>query len=238
MRHSNRLKDEIRNIEIIPNFNPYAEGSCLIKCGGTHVVCTASVEDKVPTWLKGQNKGWITAEYAMLPRATQTRNSRETTKPSGRSQEIKRLIGRALRAGVDLALIPEISIVVDCDVLQADGGTRTASITGGFVALYLAFEKLLKEGKIAKNPVTHFVAAVSCAVSNGEEVLDVDYVEDSSAQADMNFVLTEDHRIVEIQGTAEGEPFSEEQFNKLFSLAKKGIAELIGVQKNVLGVSK
>lgn len=238
MRHSGRSFDELRQVEIIPHFNPYAEGSCLIKCGNTHVVCTASVEDKVPAWLKGQERGWVTAEYAMLPRATQTRNSRETTKPSGRSQEIKRLIGRALRAGVDLTLIPEISIVVDCDVLQADGGTRTASITGGFVALYLAFEKLLKEGKIAKNPVMHFVAAVSCAVSNGEEVLDVDYVEDSSAQADMNFVLTENHRIVEIQGTAEGEPFSEEQFNKLFSLAKKGIAELINVQKNVLGVSK
>ena len=234
MRHSGRSFDELRQVEIIPHFNPYAEGSCLIKCGNTHVVCTASVEDKVPAWLKGQERGWVTAEYAMLPRATQTRNSRETTKPSGRSQEIKRLIGRALRAGVDLTLIPEISIVVDCDVLQADGGTRTASITGGFVALYLAFEKLLKEGKIAKNPVVHFVAAVSCAVSNGEEVLDVDYEEDSSAQADMNFVLTENHRIVEIQGTAEGEPFTENEMAQMTALAKSAIAQIIELQKAAL----
>ena len=234
MRHSGRKFDELRQVEIIPHFNPYAEGSCLIKCGNTHVVCTASVEDKVPAWLKGQERGWVTAEYAMLPRATQTRNSREITKPSGRSQEIKRLIGRALRAGVDLTLIPEISIVVDCDVLQADGGTRTASITGGFVALSLAINKLLAEKKIKENPIQEYVAAVSCAIHDGNKVADVDYLEDSNAQADMNFVLTESGKIVEIQGTAEGNPFEESDFAELLNLAKGGIKQLIAKQHEAL----
>ncbi len=236
MRHSQRQFDEIRKVEIIPNFNPYAEGSCLIKCGGTHVVCTASVQDKVPVWLKGQNRGWITAEYGMLPRSTQVRVARETTKPSGRTQEIQRLVGRALRSVVDLEKLKDMSFCIDCDVIQADGGTRTASITGGFVALYLAIEKLRKDGKLVVNPIREFVAAVSCAIYNGEEILDVDYLEDSSAQADMNFVLTESGRIVEIQGTAEEKPFDEEQYAKLFGLAKKGIAELIAKQKEALGI--
>ncbi len=236
MRHSNRLKDEIRNIEIIPNFNPYAEGSCLIKCGGTHVVCTASVEDKVPTWLKGQNKGWITAEYAMLPRATQIRVPREAKKPSGRTQEIQRLIGRALRAVVDLEKMKDISICIDCDVIQADGGTRTASITGGFVALYLCMRKLLLEKKLKTNPIREYVAAVSCAIHEGEKILDVDYEEDSHAQADMNFVLTESGKIVEIQGTAEGNPFEEDDFKELLGLARSGIAKLIEKQREALGM--
>lgn len=234
MRHSNRKADELRNIEIIPNFNPYAEGSCMIKCGNTHVVCTASVQDKVPAWLKGQNRGWITAEYGMLPRSTQTRVARETSKPSGRTQEIQRLIGRALRAVVDLEAMKDISICIDCDVIQADGGTRTASITGGYVALVQAIAKLQKEGKLPVNPIKEAVAAVSCAIHKGNPVLDVDYIEDSSAQADMNFVLTESGKIVEIQGTAEESPFGDDEFAKLYALAKKGIAELIVKQKEAL----
>ncbi len=236
MRHSQRQFDEIRKVEIIPNFNPYAEGSCLIKCGGTHVICTASVQDKVPAWLKGQNRGWVTAEYGMLPRSTQVRVPRETTKPSGRTQEIQRLVGRALRSVVDLEKLKDMSFCIDCDVVQADGGTRTASITGGFVALYLAIERLRKEGKLLANPIREFVAAISCGIHNGEEILDVDYLEDSSAQADMNFVLTESGKIVEIQGTAEEKPFDEAQYAKLFGLAKKGIAELIVKQKKALGI--
>ena len=236
MRQNNRQNDELRKVEIIPNFNPYAEGSCLIKSGNTHVICTASVEDKVPAWLKDEGKGWITAEYAMLPRATLTRTSRETLKPSGRSQEIKRLIGRALRAGVDLTKMPDISVIIDCDVIQADGGTRTASVTGGFVALYLALESLVKGGKLPENPIREFVAAVSCGIHNGQAILDEDYEEDSHAQADTNFVFTESGRIVEIQGTAEEEPFDNEQFLSLMKLAQKGIGELIKKQKIALGV--
>lgn len=235
MRNSNRKADELRKVEIIPNYNPYAEGSCLIKCGNTHVVCTASVQDKVPAWLKGQNRGWITAEYGMLPRSTQVRVPRETTKPSGRTQEIQRLVGRALRAVVDLNAMKDISICIDCDVIQADGGTRTASITGGYVALAIALAKLHKEGKLLVNPLKEAVAAVSCALYHGEPILDVDYVEDSNAQADMNFVLTESGKIVEIQGTAEGMPFDDDQFKALYALAKKGIAELIEAQKQALG---
>lgn len=235
MRHSHRENDQIREVEIIPHFNPYAEGSCLIKCGNTHVVCTASVEDKLPAWLKGQNKGWVTAEYAMLPRSAQTRIPRETKKPSGRSQEIQRLIGRALRAVVDLEAMKDISICIDCDVLQADGGTRTASITGGYVALALALQKLMDEKKLLVNPLKGMVAAISCGICNGECVLDVDYEEDSTAEVDMNFVLTDDNKIVEIQGTAEGKPFDENQFNQLFALARKGVAELIEKQKQALG---
>ncbi len=234
MRHSGRKNNELRKIEIIPGFNPYAEGSCLIKCGNTHVVCTATVEEKVPSWLKDEERGWVTAEYAMLPRATMVRVSRESKKPSGRSQEIQRLVGRALRAGVDLKKMPGISVIIDCDVLQADGGTRTASITGGFVALYQALEKLVKEGRLPENPVREFVAAVSCGICGGEALLDLDYEEDSQAQADTNFVLTEEGRIVEIQGTAEGEPFENNQFEELMKLARQGIKELVAKQKQVL----
>ena len=234
MRHSGRKNNELRKIEIIPGFNPYAEGSCLIKCGNTHVVCTATVEEKVPSWLKDEERGWVTAEYAMLPRATMVRVSRESKKPSGRSQEIQRLVGRALRTGVDLKKMPGISVIIDCDVLQADGGTRTASITGGFVALYQALEKLVKEGRLPENPVREFVAAVSCGICDGEALLDLDYEEDSQAQADTNFVLTEEGRIVEIQGTAEGEPFENNQFEELMKLARQGIKELVAKQKQVL----
>ena len=234
MRHSGRKNNELRKIEIIPGFNPYAEGSCLIKCGNTHVVCMATVEEKVPSWLKDEERGWVTAEYAMLPRATMVRVPRESKKPSGRSQEIQRLVGRALRAGVDLKKMPGISVIIDCDVLQADGGTRTASITGGFVALYQALEKLVKEGRLPENPVREFVAAVSCGICGGEALLDLDYEEDSQAQADTNFVLTEEGRIVEIQGTAEGEPFENNQFEELMKLARQGIKELVAKQKQVL----
>lgn len=236
MRYSQRANDQLRNIELIPHFNPYAEGSCLVKFGGTHVVCTASVEEKVPQWLKGQNKGWITSEYAMLPRSAQQRIPRECKKPSGRTQEIQRLVGRSLRSVVDLDKMKDISICIDCDVIQADGGTRVASITGGFVALYIAIQKLIAEKKIKCNPIREFVAAVSCDIYNGEPVLDVDYVEDSNSQVDMNFVMTESGKIVEIQGTAEGAPFDEEQFNQLLALGKKGIKEIIAKQKQALGL--
>ena len=236
MRYSQRANDQLRNIELIPHFNPYAEGSCLVKFGGTHVVCTASVEEKVPQWRKGQNKGWITSEYAMLPRSAQQRIPRECKKPSGRTQEIQRLVGRSLRSVVDLDKMKDISICIDCDVIQADGGTRVASITGGFVALYIAIQKLIAEKKIKCNPIREFVAAVSCDIYNGEPVLDVDYVEDSNSQVDMNFVMTESGKIVEIQGTAEGAPFDEEQFNQLLALGKKGIKEIIAKQKQALGL--
>ena len=236
MSHSNHQKNQLREIELIPGFNPYAEGSCLVKFGGTHVICTASVEEKVPAWLKGQNKVWITAEYAMLPRSAQVRVPRESKKPSGRTQEIQRLIGRSLRSVVNLEQMKDISICIDCDVIQADGGTRVASITGGFVALYQAVQKLLTLKKIKVNPIREFVAAVSCDIYNGEAILDVDYEEDANSQVDMNFVMTESGKIVEIQGTAEGEPFDETQFNELLALGKEGIARLIAKQKEVLGV--
>lgn len=235
MRKNSRLPEELRNIEIIPNVNIYAEGSCLIKCGNTHVLCTASVETSVPSWLKGQDKGWITAEYSLLPRSTHSRVSRETKGLGGRTQEIQRLIGRSLRAAVDLSQMKDICIHVDCDVLQADGGTRTASITGGFVALFIALDKMVKNGELPRNPIKEYIAAVSCGICNGEPVLDLDYSEDSTAGADTNFILTESGRIIEIQATAEGEIFSEAQFNELFRLAKRGIHQLICVQKKVLG---
>ena len=236
MRQNNRAYNELRKIEIIPNVNAYAEGSCLIKCGNTHVLCTASVDDKLPAWLKGGEKGWITAEYALLPRSTRTRVSRETKGPTGRTHEIQRLIGRSLRAVTDLNALKDYVINIDCDVLQADGGTRTASITGSFVALYIALQKMVSEGKIARNPIKEFVAAVSCGLQGEEVLLDLDYDEDSSARADTNFVLTESGKIVEIQGTAEGEPFTKEKFEKLFALAQKAVTDLIKSQKQALGV--
>lgn len=236
MRNNNRENNQLRNIELIPNYNPYAEGSCLVKFGNTHVICTASVEEKVPNWLKGQNRGWITAEYGMLPRSNRQRTSRELKQPSGRTQEIQRLIGRSLRAVVDLTQMKDISICIDCDVILADGGTRTASITGGFVALYQAIQKLLEQKKIKTNPIKEFVAAISCDIHQGSKIIDVDYEEDSHAQVDMNFVLTESGKIVEIQGTAEEDPFEESDFNDLIALAKDGIKQLIAMQKDVLGV--
>ncbi len=234
MRKSNRGTEDLRQIEIIPNVNLYAEGSCLIKCGNTHVLCTASVSDEVPAWLKGSNKGWITAEYSLLPRATQTRVSRETKGVGGRTAEIQRLIGRSLRAAVDLSEMPEMCVQVDCDVLQADGGTRTASITRGFVALYLALQKMVQDGRLPRSPIREYVAAVSCGICGGEPLLDLDYDEDSHAGADTNFVLTESGKIVEIQATAEGAVFSESEFSELFRLAKQGIHQLIVAQKKAI----
>ncbi len=234
MRNSGRENNQLRDIEFVTGFNPYAEGSCLVKYGNTHVICTASVDEKVPSWLKGQEKGWITAEYAMLPRSTQTRVQREVKKSSGRTQEIQRLIGRSLRAVVDLEKMKDICVTIDCDVLQADGGTRVASISGGFVALYLALKKLVKEEKLPKNPIREFVAAVSCDIYNGQAILDVDYEEDSNSQVDMNFIMTESGKIVEIQGTAEGEPFEEKEFNELMRLGKEGIKHIIAKQKEAL----
>lgn len=234
MRKSNRGTEDLRQIEIIPNVNLYAEGSCLIKCGNTHVLCTASVSQEIPAWLKGGNRGWVTAEYSLLPRATQTRVNRETKGVGGRTAEIQRLIGRSLRAAVDLTEMPEICVQVDCDVLQADGGTRTASITGGFIALYLALQKMVKDGALPRNPVREYVAAVSCGICNGKPLLDLDYEEDSHAGADTNFVMTESGKIVEIQATAEEAVFSEAEFNELFRLAKQGIHQLIMAQKKAI----
>ncbi len=236
MRHDNRSNNQLREIELIPAYNPYAEGSCLVKFGNTQVICTASVDDKVPNWLKGQNRGWITAEYGMLPRSNRQRSPRENKQPSGRTQEIQRLIGRSLRAVVDLTAMKDLSICIDCDVILADGGTRTASITGGFVALYLAIQKLIAEKRLKTNPIREFVAAISCDIYDGTAIIDVDYDEDSHAQVDMNFVITESGKIVEIQGTAEETPFEEKEFYDLLKLAKDGISQLIAKQKEALGV--
>lgn len=234
MIRSQRKADELRKVEIIKNVNLYAEGSCLIKCGDTHVLCTATVDSHTPDWLKDAAKGWVTAEYNLLPRSTVTRVSREKSLNAGRTHEIKRLIGRSLRAVVDLEKLQGFQIIVDCDVLQADGGTRTASVTGGFVALYLACQKLVSTGQLPRMPIKEFLAAVSCGIKNGETLLDLDYDEDSSADTDSNFVLTESGKLVEVQATAEGKPFDEEDFSKLLGLARKGIGELIEIQKKTV----
>ncbi|HYG85345.1 MAG TPA: ribonuclease PH [Azospirillum sp.] len=238
MRPSGRASDQLRTVTLEPGFAKYAEGSCLVRFGDTHVLCTASVDDSVPRFLKGTGLGWVTAEYGMLPRSTHSRTDREAAKgkQSGRTQEIQRLIGRALRAVTDRAAMPEVQIKVDCDVLQADGGTRTAAITGSYVALHLAFQHLLEIGAIKKMPLTDQVAAVSCGIYQGTPVLDLDYAEDSSAQADSNFVLTGRGGIVEIQGTAEEKPFEEAQFLDLLRLAQKGVGELVALQKAALGI--
>ncbi len=237
MPRSGRSPDALRPITLELDVNKYAEGACLARFGDTHVLCTASVEDRVPAWLKGGGKGWVTAEYGMLPRATDRRNDREAArgKQTGRTQEIQRLIGRSLRAVTDLKALGELQIRVDCDVLQADGGTRTAAITGSYVALALALRHLRDIKAIKSIPLTDHVAAVSCGLCRGEALLDLDYEEDSTAQADANFVLTGSGGIVEIQGTAETEPFSEDAFNELLTLARKGIMELVEIQKAVLG---
>lgn len=233
MRPSGRTVDTMRDISIETNVTKHAEGSCLIKCGDTHVLCTASLEGRVPPWIKGSGLGWVTAEYGMLPRATTTRNRREAAagKQSGRTQEIQRLIGRSLRAGVDRVALGERQITVDCDVIQADGGTRCASITGGWVALRLAVNKLLKAGDIKEDPLTDHVAAVSCGIYAGQPVLDLDYAEDSEAGTDANFVMTGAQGLIEIQGSAEGATFSRDEFNTLMDLAEKGVAELVTAQK-------
>ena len=239
MRPSGRAPDQLRPVSLEPGFSRHAEGSCLVKFGDTHVLCTASVDEKVPPWMRNSGKGWVTAEYGMLPRATHTRGDREAArgKQSGRTQEIQRLIGRSLRAVVNLQAMGERQINIDCDVLQADGGTRTASITGAWVALHYAYERLIKDGKLAVNPLTGTVAAVSCGLWEGTAVLDLDYPEDSKADADANFVLTGAGGIVEVQGTAETDPFSEAQFLELLALAKKGVGELVALQKLAVGKS-
>ena len=235
-RPSTRIADQMRDVSIETNVNRYAEGSCLIKFGNTHVLCTASIEENVPGWMRNSGKGWITAEYGMLPRSTHSRIDREAArgKQSGRTQEIQRLIGRSLRAVVDMTKMGERQIKIDCDVIQADGRTRTASITGGYVAMMLAFQHLQTIGLISTIPVSDSVAAISCGIYKGECVLDLDYDEDSAAEADSNFVLTGKGRIVEIQGTAEADPFTDEQFAQLMSLAKKGCKELAEIQANAL----
>ena len=237
-RPSGRKHDQMREVEIVPNINKHAEGSCLIKFGDTHVICTASVEERLPPWLREAGHGWVTAEYGMLPRSTNTRSNREAARggQGGRTQEIQRLIGRSLRAITDLNDLREIQIRLDCDVIQADGGTRTASITGGFVALHLACQNLVKLGVLAKIPLRDHIAAVSCGIYKNIAILDLDYPEDSNAQADSNFVLTEKHNIVEIQGTAEERPFLESSFDDMLALAKKGVSELISIQKTAVGL--
>jgi ribonuclease PH len=236
MRPSGRAADALREVSFTTGFAHHAEGSCLIRMGGTEVLCTASVEGRVPGFLRGTGQGWVTAEYGMLPRATHTRGDREAArgKQSGRTQEIQRLIGRSLRAVVDRTAMGECSITLDCDVLNADGGTRCASITGAWVALSLAFRHLERNRVIAKSPMSGQVAAVSCGLVGGAAVLDLDYAEDSGAEADANFVLTDGAGIVEIQGTAEKAPFSEEQFSQLMQLAKQGTARLFELQRAAL----
>ncbi len=233
MRPSKRNQDELRRVSIDRAVSMHAEGSCLIKFGHTHVLCTASLEERVPPWLKGQQRGWVTAEYSMLPRSTHDRMRREVTKgsPSGRTQEIQRLIGRAIRAVVDLEKLGERQITIDCDVIQADGGTRTASITGAWVALHDCIEWMKLRDMVKDDVLRDQVAAVSCGLYQGSAVLDLDYAEDSSADADANFVMTGQGGIVEVQGTAETTPFSQDQFDELMVLAKKGIGELIELQK-------
>ncbi|CAA7622891.1 Ribonuclease PH [Magnetospirillum sp. LM-5] len=238
MRPSGRTFDQLRAIALEPGFSKHAEGSCLAKFGDTHVLCTASVEDRVPPFLRNTGKGWVTAEYGMLPRSTHSRTDREAAKgkQSGRTHEIQRLIGRSLRAVTDLVAMGEMQIKIDCDVLQADGGTRTASITGAWVALHLAFQKLVADGKLAAVPLIDHVAAISCGIFEGTAVLDLDYPEDSNAQADANFVLTGSGGIVEVQGTAEERPFTRAQFAELMELAEKGVTELVAHQKRAVGL--
>ena len=238
MRAHGREADQLRPISLEPGFSKHAEGSCFVRFGDTHVLCTASIDEKVPSWLRGQGRGWVTAEYGMLPRATHSRNDREAAKgkQSGRTQEIQRLIGRALRAAIDLEKLGEVSIKIDCDVIQADGGTRTASVTGAYVALHQAIELLMNKGTLKENPIRTEVAAVSCGLVGGRALLDLDYAEDSSADADANFVLTGTGEIVEIQGTAEAAPFTAEQFANLFALAQNGITRLTTYQRQALGL--
>jgi ribonuclease PH len=236
MRPSKRAPDELRAVSLERNVARYAEGSCLVKFGNTHVLCTASLEDKPPMWLRGQGRGWVTAEYAMLPRATHTRTRRESTsgKPSGRTQEIQRLIGRSLRAVTNLQALGERQITVDCDVIQADGGTRTASITGAWVALHDCLKWMRSRSIIKDIPLKDRVAAVSCGVYKGVTVLDLDYDEDSAADTDANFVITGSGGLVEVQMTAENEAFSEEQLAAMLGLAKTGIARLAAMQKDAV----
>ncbi|MBT5187397.1 MAG: ribonuclease PH [Kordiimonadaceae bacterium] len=238
MRPSGRSADQMRDITMELGFSKYAEGSCLIKFGDTHVLCTATLETKAPPFLRGSGKGWVTGEYGMLPRSTHGRMGREAArgKQSGRTQEIQRLVGRSLRAAVDLGALGECQIRIDCDVIQADGGTRTASISGGYVALYQCLQKMVADGIIESIPIKHEVAAISCGVYKGQPVLDLDYDEDSSAETDANFVLTAAGQIIEIQGTAEEEPFSEEELMRMMRLARIGVEQITKLQRKTLGI--
>ena len=233
MRPSKRAPDELRRVSLERGVLKHAEGSCLVKFGDTHVLCAASLEERAPSWLKGQGRGWVTAEYSMLPRATHERTRREVNagRPSGRTQEIQRLIGRSLRAVVDLPVLGERQITVDCDVIQADGGTRTASITGAWVALHDCLHWMRSREMIASLPLRDHVAAISCGIVAGQAVLDLDYVEDSDAMMDANFVMTGGGGLVEVQATAEAEPMSEALFHELMALARRGITELVRLQK-------
>jgi len=239
MRPSGRANDALRAVALEPDVMKHAEGSCLAKFGDTHVLCSASVDESTPGWLRNTGKGWVTAEYGMLPRATHTRTDREAArgKQSGRTQEIQRLIGRSLRAAVDLKLLGELSIRIDCDVIQADGGTRTAAITGGWVALHRAVSKLDRTGALPAWPIKTEIAAISCGVFEGAPVLDLDYAEDSNAGADANFVLTSDGRLVEAQATAEKALFDRATFNQLLDLAEKGCGELAVLQRAAVGAA-
>ncbi len=236
MRPSNRQPDEMRDICITRNYTKHAEGSVLIEFGDTKVICTASVEERVPGFLRGKGQGWVTAEYGMLPRSTGSRMRREASggKQGGRTMEIQRLIGRALRAGIDLEILGENTISLDCDVIQADGGTRTASITGAWVALNDAIQHLLDKKVINKNPLHHQIASVSVGIFNGTPVLDLDYAEDSNAETDMNVVMNSDNGFIEVQGTAEGHPYSKDELNNMLALAEKGIMELFSVQRSAI----
>ncbi len=238
MRPSGRAPEDMRPVSLEPGAVKYAEGSCLARFGDTHVLCAATVEERVPFFLRDSGRGWVTAEYGMLPRATQTRTAREATrgKQGGRTLEIQRLIGRSLRAVTDLEAMGERQIRIDCDVLQADGGTRTAAITGAWVALHQAFSRLVEAGELKAVPLTDQVAAVSCGLYQGAAVCDLDYAEDSNAEADANFVLTATGRVVEVQCTAEETPFGRDVFDSLFGLAERAIAELAALQRRVLGL--
>jgi ribonuclease PH len=238
MRPSGRNPDQTRAIRITPGYTKHAEGSVLVEFGDTKVICTASVDTSVPRFLRGKNEGWVTAEYGMLPRATGTRNDREAArgKQGGRTVEIQRLIGRSLRAAIDLSKLGEHTLFVDCDVIQADGGTRTAAITGGCAAMALAIQHMLARGMIKTNPMKQWIAAISVGVYAGTPVLDLDYAEDSKAETDMNVIMTDKGHFIEVQGTAEGEAFSEEDLQRMLALAKQGIFELFDVQKAVIGV--
>src|SRR5215211_7850679 len=235
-RNDGRLADELRRVRITPGYLPYAEGSALIEMGETRVICAASVEERVPPFLRNRGQGWVTAEYAMLPRATLQRTQRETGRggPSGRTHEIQRLIGRSLRAVINTTLLGERTITLDCDVLQADGGTRTASITGAYVACALACRHLLRTNKVARSPLTGEVAAVSVGIVDGTPLLDLKYDEDSRAEVDMNVVCTGDGRFIEVQGTAEGAPFTREEMDQLLELARRGIGQLVQAQRAAL----
>lgn len=238
MRPSGRKPDQLREIKLTRHYTRHAEGSVLVEFGGTKVLCNASVETRVPPWLKGKGKGWVTAEYGMLPRSTNSRMQREATKgkQGGRTMEIQRLIGRSLRTAVDLEKLGEISITIDCDVIQADGGTRTASITGGCVALVDALTHLKENNLLNADPLIHLVASVSCGIYQGTPVLDLDYDEDSNAETDMNYVMNDDGKFIEIQGTAETAAFSEQEMLAMTALAKQGVADLIEHQKQSLGM--